>query len=165
MVQEAALRARGAAADVERYLQARITALEPIAATRAVREGDVAGIEEYLDGLDIDALGFDGGIGWIDDPTNEDPAYERPRLRKSLGRRGGEERIEAALRTGIEAAAKRLADGNGAASLICVHATQAAPGLTRLDRQFAGEGETAVHSMRILLAVAGAPGTTRVIAA
>ena len=66
VVQEAALRARGAAADVERYLQARFTALEPIAATRAVREGDVAAIEEYLDRLDIDALGFDGGVGWID---------------------------------------------------------------------------------------------------
>jgi signal transduction histidine kinase len=66
VVQEAALRARGAAADVERYLQARFTALEPIAATRAVREGDVDAIEEYLDGLDVDALGFDGGIGWID---------------------------------------------------------------------------------------------------
>jgi hypothetical protein len=66
VVQEAALRARGAAADVERYLQARLTALEPIAATRAVREGDIAGIEDYLDGLDVNALGFDGGVGWID---------------------------------------------------------------------------------------------------
>ena len=66
VVQESALRARGAAADVERYLQARFTALEPIAATRAVREGDVAAIEEYLDGLDVGALGFDGGVSWID---------------------------------------------------------------------------------------------------
>ena len=66
VVQEAALRARGAAADVERFIQARFTALQPIAATVAVREGDVPAIEAYLDSLDVEALGFEGGVGWID---------------------------------------------------------------------------------------------------
>ena len=66
VVQEAALRARGAAADVERFLQAKFTALQPIAATGAVRDGDVQAIETYLDGLDVASLGFDGGVGWID---------------------------------------------------------------------------------------------------
>jgi len=96
-----------------------------------------------------------GSVQWIDDPTNEDLAYERARMRKSLGQRGGEERIEAALRTSGEAAARRMAEGESAARLICVHATQAASGLTRLDRQFARSGGEAVYAMRILLAVAG----------
>jgi signal transduction histidine kinase len=66
LVQEAALRARGAAADVDRYLDSRLKALALVAATPAIRGGDVAAIEAYLDGLDLAALEFDGGIGWTD---------------------------------------------------------------------------------------------------
>lgn len=97
----------------------------------------------------------DSGTGWAEDPTNVDPANERARLRDTLAGPGGEARIEAALRAGAEAAAKRRADGESAARLICGHATQAAPGLIRLSRQFTGDGDAAIHAMRILIAVAG----------
>ena len=94
-------------------------------------------------------------IEWADDPTNEDEAYERPRIRKALRRPGGEARIAAALLKNAEAAAGRQADGEAAAALIRDHATQIAPGLTRLDRHFFEAGDAAVYAMRILLAVAG----------
>ena len=65
-IQEAAIRARGAAADVDRYVASRWSALYPIAAVDMVREGDAAGIRAYLAGFDVEEMGFNAGIGYVD---------------------------------------------------------------------------------------------------
>lgn len=65
-VDEAAIRARAAAADVDRYIASRWSALLPIAASEALRDGDLAGTRAYLDNIDADAMGFGGGIAYID---------------------------------------------------------------------------------------------------
>ena len=65
-IQESAIRARGAAADVDRYVASRWSALSPIAAVDPVRAGDADGIRRYLAGLDVQEMGFDAGIGYID---------------------------------------------------------------------------------------------------
>ena len=63
---DAELSARGAAADVDRYVQSRWTTLQAIAMTPGVRSGDVNQIRGVIDGLDANALGFGAGIGFID---------------------------------------------------------------------------------------------------
>jgi len=65
-IQEAAIRARGAAADVDRYVASRWSALYPIAAVDTVRAGDTDGIRTYLAGIDVEAMGFNAGIGYVD---------------------------------------------------------------------------------------------------
>ncbi len=96
------------------------------------------------------------GMSWIDDPTNENELYERPRLRKRLD----DEAIEAALRIAADAGARRYALGRGAAKLIEDCATMPANGIVRLEQGFFGAGEAvddgaAIHALRILLSVAG----------
>ena len=68
-------------------------------------------------------------IGWIDDPTNLNQRYERPRVRKRLGEAGGETAIADALRIASEAARKRHELGVEAAELIQLHADRPAAGL------------------------------------
>ncbi len=75
-------------------------------------------------------------IGWIDDPTNLNQRYERPRVRKKLGEAGGETAIADALRIASEAARKRHALGVEAAELIQLHADRPAAGLLRLHPDF-----------------------------
>ncbi len=92
------------------------------------------------------------GLSWIDDPTNENELYERPRLRK----RTSEEAVDDALRIAATAGAKRLALGRAAAALIEEFVTMPAPGIVRLEPGFcAAEDEAAIHALRILLAVVG----------
>ena len=96
-------------------------------------------------------------IGWIDDPTNLDQRYERPRVRKKLGEAGGETAIADALEIAGEAARKREALGKEAARLIRNHVDRPARGLLRLQPDFFLErhAEAAVYALRVLLAVAG----------
>lgn len=63
---DAELSARGAAADVDRYVQSRWTTLEALAMTPVVRAGDPAAMGPFFAGLDPAALGFGAGIGFID---------------------------------------------------------------------------------------------------
>lgn len=63
---DAELSARGAAADVDRYVQSRWTTLQAIAMTPGVRSGDITQIRGVIDSLDASALGFGAGIGFID---------------------------------------------------------------------------------------------------
>ena len=63
---DAELSARGAAADVDRYVQSRWTTLQAIAMAPGMRSGDVTQIRAVIDGLDANALGFGAGIGFID---------------------------------------------------------------------------------------------------
>ncbi|MDX8513842.1 tRNA lysidine(34) synthetase TilS [Mesorhizobium captivum] len=97
------------------------------------------------------------GIGWIEDPTNIDQRFERPRMRVSLAGDDGETRFAQAIAKAGQAAAEREDLGRRAAALIGAFAGSPAPGLIRLDRAFAhGEdSEAAVCALRILLATVG----------
>jgi tRNA(Ile)-lysidine synthase len=98
------------------------------------------------------------GVGWIDDPTNSDPRFERPRLRRDAADAG--RRASQALAVAGRAACAREDLARRAARLIGAHAGRPSPGLVRLDAAFAraDDGTAAVHVLRVLLAVLG--GTT-----
>ena len=105
------------------------------------------------------------GVDWIDDPSNDDPAYERVRTRRRLG----EDEI-AALAARAEAhGLVRQAMAEKAATLIDRFASRPAPGLLRLDPAFLAvspdERDAAILALRALLATAGGtprlPDTTR----
>lgn len=93
------------------------------------------------------------GVGWIDDPTNEDRAYERPRVRAALDGEG----FATAMRLAAEAARKRCDLGARAAHLIRRHAAQPVSGLVHLQPAFVGEPdrEAAAYALRLLLAAVG----------
>ncbi|MBZ9866547.1 tRNA lysidine(34) synthetase TilS [Mesorhizobium sp. CA15] len=96
-------------------------------------------------------------IGWIEDPTNADVRFERPRVRAKLAQGDGEQRIAQALARAGQAAFERRDVGRRAATLIDAFAGRPVPGLIRLDRKFAGheDGQAAIHALRILLATIG----------
>lgn len=92
-------------------------------------------------------------VRWIDDPTNDDTAYERVRVRRSLTPEMAASRIMEAE----TAAAGRIALGARAAHLISDHARCMAPGLYRVDPAFVedADAEAALHALRVLTAMAG----------
>ncbi|MDX8453341.1 tRNA lysidine(34) synthetase TilS [Mesorhizobium sp. VK9D] len=96
-------------------------------------------------------------IGWIEDPTNIDVRFERPRVRAALAQGEGEQRIAEALARAGQAAAEREDVGHRAALLIDAIAGRPVPGLVRLDRDFAAheDGQAAIYALRILLATVG----------
>lgn len=93
------------------------------------------------------------GAAWIDDPTNEDHAYERPRMRAALDEHG----IDAALKVAKAAGENRSDLDARAAVLISRHASRPARGLFRLDPVFADEEDraAAIHALRLLLSTIG----------
>ena len=93
------------------------------------------------------------GLGWIDDPTNIDMRYERPRIRAKLT--DGE--TAPMLLAAAQATKLRAAVGGRAARLIARHIAMPAPGLFRIDPQMLLEGdpEAAHYAFRCLLAVVG----------
>jgi tRNA(Ile)-lysidine synthase len=94
-------------------------------------------------------------INWLDDPTNTNQTFERPRLRATL--KGDSDNLHVALATADEAAAHRIRLGTEAAALIQTHAGNPAPDLVRLDHAFFREAnrEAAIYALRILLACVG----------
>ncbi|TPI35526.1 tRNA lysidine(34) synthetase TilS [Mesorhizobium sp. B3-1-9] len=96
-------------------------------------------------------------IGWIEDPTNVDIRFERPRVRAKLGQGDGERRIAEALARSQQAALERHDIGRRAAMLIDAFADRPVPGLIRLDREFTEheDGQAALYALRILLAAVG----------
>jgi signal transduction histidine kinase len=66
VIDEAQLRARGAAADVDRYVRERHQTLNAIAALPAIVDGDAARIQPVLEDLATRDLGFDAAITWVD---------------------------------------------------------------------------------------------------
>jgi signal transduction histidine kinase len=66
VIDEAELRARGAAADVDRYVKERHQTLNAIAGLPAIVAGDAAEIEPVLVDLAKRDLGFDTILSWID---------------------------------------------------------------------------------------------------
>ena len=95
-------------------------------------------------------------VGWIEDPTNSDKRFERPRIRATLAGDGGQG-FAAAIALASQAATGREQLGHRAAGLIGALASQPAPGLLRLDPGFAttGDDRAAVYALRILLAAVG----------
>lgn len=96
-------------------------------------------------------------ISWIEDPTNIDIRFERPRVRAKLGQGDGERRIAETLARSEQAALERHDIGRRAAMLVDAFADRPVPGLIRLDRDFAAhaDSEAAAYALRILLATVG----------
>lgn len=95
------------------------------------------------------------GLGWIDDPTNVDATFERPRVRAALA--ADENRFGDLLAIADRAAGQREDLGHRAAVLIDRHASRLNRGLIRLAPAFAAEADqqAALHALRVLLATAG----------
>nr|WP_295468203.1 tRNA lysidine(34) synthetase TilS [Mesorhizobium sp.] len=93
------------------------------------------------------------GIGWADDPTNEDAAYERVRVRRRLSDPAA---FADAVRIAEQAAQERVRLGEAAAGLIAT-AVSPLPGLIRIDPDafLAADSAAAVYALRLLLATAG----------
>lgn len=90
------------------------------------------------------------GLGWIDDPTNADPRFERARLRAAMS-----EPDILVSRANATASSRRQAMGH-AADLIAQHATMASPGLARLESALLSQEPTAaLLAMRLVLATIG----------
>ncbi|KRA00283.1 tRNA(Ile)-lysidine synthetase [Mesorhizobium sp. Root157] len=94
-------------------------------------------------------------IQWIDDPTNADTAYERPRVRAAIGANGAG--FSAAIALAARAARERMGLGEQAAALIDALAAQPVRGLIRLEPEFGhgGDRAAAIYALRILLAAVG----------
>jgi tRNA(Ile)-lysidine synthase len=111
----------------------------------AVRRNDLRHFLRYKD------------VNWVNDPSNSDDAFERPRIRKTLNGASGEIAIATALQTARDAARQREAIGEAAAIFIRDHVTPPGAGLLRLSRQAlaATDAKTSAYVLRILLAAAG----------
>ncbi|MBE1707300.1 MULTISPECIES: tRNA lysidine(34) synthetase TilS [Mesorhizobium] len=94
-------------------------------------------------------------VGWAEDPTNIDEAFERPRVRAALaGESAGH--VENTLRLAGQAAVERGQLGASAADLIRRFASQPSTGLIRLDPALLiADDQAAIYALRILLATAG----------
>jgi len=93
------------------------------------------------------------GARWVDDPTNDDPAYERVRVRRALT-----PRLVAARNAEAGAAAKvRTALGKRAARLVDAHLRCVAPGLYRAAPDFLAhcDAPASLYALRVLAAMAG----------
>jgi tRNA(Ile)-lysidine synthase len=95
------------------------------------------------------------GVEWIDDPSNDNPAAERVRVRKRLDPAEAPE-LAGLAQTHGQARSRIAAQ---AAELVRRFADHPAPGLLRLDRAFLATGEGAreagIFALRALLATAG----------
>ncbi|KAA3447048.1 tRNA lysidine(34) synthetase TilS [Mesorhizobium sp. SARCC-RB16n] len=96
-------------------------------------------------------------VGWVEDPTNADEAFERPRMRATLAGEAGAQRMNDALALAAQEAGARTRLGAEAARLVERFASQPEAGLIRLDPALLGAGDdgAAVYALRILLATSG----------
>lgn len=95
------------------------------------------------------------GVDWIDDPSNDDPAYERVRTRRRLG----DDEIAALAARAEQQGLIRQTMAEKAATLIDRFASRPAPGVLRLAPAFLAprpnERDAAILALRALLATAG----------
>ncbi len=98
------------------------------------------------------ALLRQNAIGWIEDPTNTNPDFERARVRASLATD-----TAGLWAAGADAQRRRTALGEQAAALLRNEAANVAPGLIRLTPEFAEAPavEAAIYAFRVVLAVSG----------
>lgn len=106
------------------------------------------------------ALLRDEGLGWIEDPTNCNPAQERVRVREALGTAADEDDPVTRLAAEAnDAGRERALLAVGAAQFLHDHVSQPSPGLWRIDRSTLRASPEAApvlyHAMRILLATVG----------
>ncbi|ESW86842.1 tRNA(Ile)-lysidine synthetase [Mesorhizobium sp. LSJC269B00] len=96
-------------------------------------------------------------VGWVEDPTNIDTNFERPRIRAVLGEDRSGQRFAEAIGLARRAAGEREQLGRRAAALIGEFASRPARGLIRLDPGLAEADDTraAVYALRVLLAATG----------
>jgi tRNA(Ile)-lysidine synthase len=100
-------------------------------------------LREFLNGLDV---------AWIDDPSNENTAYERIAIRQNLADLPEKRKVElASLQQ--KAAHDRIEVSGRIAALLHIHAFAVAPGLIRLDHALADKSEAdALAALRIVMA-------------
>ncbi|TPL93338.1 tRNA lysidine(34) synthetase TilS [Mesorhizobium sp. B2-3-12] len=96
-------------------------------------------------------------VGWAEDPTNADEAFERPRMRATLAGEAGARRMTEALALAAREAGARTRLGDAAGCLVERFASQPAAGLIRLDPALlsVADERAAVYALRILLATSG----------
>lgn len=96
-------------------------------------------------------------VGWTEDPTNADEAFERPRLRAVLAGVDGARRMDDALALAAREAGARTRLGVEAADLIERFSSRPCAGLIRLDPGLlTSDGDrAAIYALRILLAATG----------
>ncbi|MER9317293.1 tRNA lysidine(34) synthetase TilS [Mesorhizobium sp. M0659] len=96
-------------------------------------------------------------VGWVEDPTNIDTNFERPRIRAVLGEDRSGQRFAEAIGLARRAAGEREQLGRRAAALIGEFASRPARGLIRLDPGLAEADDTraSVYALRVLLAATG----------
>lgn len=91
-------------------------------------------------------------VGWIDDPSNRNPAFERVRVRAALT----EPEIAALAGEALAAGQNRRVRSATAAALVQRHASQPSPGLFRFDKAlFETASDAALLALRALLATVG----------
>lgn len=92
------------------------------------------------------------GFDWVNDPSNNNTAFERVRVRQSLDE---EQIVSLAQKADVECV-RRANASHRSAKLIAQFGEYVSPGLLRLDPQFFTTPEdAAVHGFRTLLAIMG----------
>lgn len=93
-------------------------------------------------------------LTWIDDPTNDDPRFERPRIRRELSARAG---IGELLALGHRTARDRERLGREAARIMTQFVARPAPGLLQIAPEMMQQPDldATTYALRIVLAVAG----------
>jgi tRNA(Ile)-lysidine synthase len=116
---------------------------EPVAFIRPLLGIGRAALREYLNGHDV---------AWIDDPSNENTAFERVAIRYDLADLPEERKVELATLQ-QKAAHERIEASCRIAALLNSHAFAVAPGLIRLDLALANESEADVlAALRVMMA-------------
>ncbi|WP_197435023.1 tRNA lysidine(34) synthetase TilS [Nitratireductor arenosus] len=101
------------------------------------------------------------GLAWVDDPSNQDRAYERVRARSCLAADPG--LADALVSAGRAAQGERVALGLRAAAVVRDRARMPAPGLVRLDPDVARTDDASAAGLALSALVAVVGGRARLV--